>query len=92
MNRRQGVMADIVSAQQLNALIVVEAMRAGTATGWITPHPRNSSSRRPGHPPGRFFGLPRADCSVWARRLLPNLSSTRAESDGRPHGGAKLVG
>lgn len=39
MARRDTVLADMMAAQELDALIAVEAMRAGTATGWITGWP-----------------------------------------------------
>jgi Xaa-Pro dipeptidase len=39
MARREGLLADIIATHNLDALIAVEAMRAGTATGWITGWP-----------------------------------------------------
>lgn len=39
MARRDGLLASIIAAHNLDALIAAEAMRAGTATGWITGWP-----------------------------------------------------
>lgn len=39
MARREGLVADMIAAHSLDALIAAEAMRAGTATGWITGWP-----------------------------------------------------
>jgi Xaa-Pro dipeptidase len=39
MARREGLVADMLAAHNLDALIAAEAMRAGTATGWITGWP-----------------------------------------------------
>lgn len=39
MIRRDRLLADMMAAHDLDALIAVEAMRAGTATGWITGWP-----------------------------------------------------
>ena len=39
MARRDAVLGDILQTHGLDALIAVEAMRAGTATGWITGWP-----------------------------------------------------
>ncbi len=39
MARREGLLAGIIATHNLDALIAVEAMRAGTATGWITGWP-----------------------------------------------------
>lgn len=39
MQRREKVVAEMMAANGLDALIVAEAMRAGTATGWITGWP-----------------------------------------------------
>jgi Xaa-Pro aminopeptidase len=39
MARRQSLLADMLAAHNLDALLAVEAMRAGTATGWITGWP-----------------------------------------------------
>lgn len=39
MKRREAAVADMMVAQGLDALIVAESMRAGTATGWITGWP-----------------------------------------------------
>jgi Xaa-Pro dipeptidase len=39
MARRDAVLADMLAAHRLDALIAAEAMRAGTATGWITGWP-----------------------------------------------------
>jgi Xaa-Pro dipeptidase len=39
MARRDALVAGMLSAQGLDALIVADAMRAGTATGWITGWP-----------------------------------------------------
>lgn len=39
MARRHRLLSDMIAAHQLDALIAAEAMRAGTATGWITSWP-----------------------------------------------------
>jgi len=39
MARRETLLADMMSAHGLDALMAVESMRAGTATGWITGWP-----------------------------------------------------
>jgi hypothetical protein len=89
MSRRQAVMADIVSAQQLDALIVVEAMRAGTATGWITGWPVTAEAVTLILPGARcrlfiqhFNHLPLARQLAWnAEVLWADVSATQRAAD-----------
>lgn len=89
MSRRQAVMVDIVSAQQLDALIVVEAMRAGTATGWITGWPVTAEAVTLILPGARcrlfiqhFNHLPLARRLAWnAEVLWADVSATQQAAD-----------
>ena len=89
MKRRDGVVSDIVSAHDLGALIVVEAMRAGTANGWITGWPVTAEAVTlimPGAPRRlyvqHFNHLPLARQLAWnAEVLWGDVSAMQQASD-----------
>ncbi len=89
MKRREGVLSNIVSTQELDALIVVEAMRAGTANGWITGWPVTAEAVTlivPGAPRRIFIQhfnhLPLARQLAWNVEVLwGDVSATQQAAD-----------
>lgn len=102
MKRRDGVVSDIVSAHDLGALIVVEAMRAGTANGWITGWPVTAEAVTlimPGAPRRlyvqHFNHLPLARQLAWnAEVLWGDVSAMQQATDAitKNAAGLKRVG
>ncbi|MDC7788889.1 M24 family metallopeptidase [Rhodoplanes sp. TEM] len=77
MQRREALVGDMMAAQGLDALIVAEAMRAGTATGWLTGWPVTAEAVTvvvPGAPRRMFVQhynhLPLARRLAWNTEVL----------------------